>query len=83
MRILFAVAILAFLTGASLGQPKQETKTPAQLEGEKAAERAYQRSLGNIPDKVQTDPWGAVRSPDAPKTSPGHQRKAGADMRQR
>ena len=41
-------------------------KTPAEIAAEKDAERAYRRSLGNIPEQQKTDPWGTVRSDSAP-----------------
>jgi hypothetical protein len=63
------------LNGAAFAQsvPKygetDKEKTPSDIEAEKAAEKAYSRSLGNIPNKGPGDPWGAVRSPDTPKTA--------------
>ncbi len=47
---------------------KDKEKTPSQIEADKEAERAYKRSLGNIPNQGPGDPWGAVRANDAPKT---------------
>jgi len=44
-------------------------KSQGEIEADKRAERAYKRSLGNIPNQGPTDPWGAVRTNDAPKTS--------------
>jgi hypothetical protein len=86
MRVFRAAMAIAFLVAclvASLGgsgyaqqapmpkygdEPKE--KSPQEKEADKAAERAYQRSLGNIPDHGPTDPWGTVRSNnDAPKAS--------------
>jgi hypothetical protein len=46
---------------------KDTEKTTTEKAAEKEAERAYQRSLGNIPAQKSTDPWGIVRSDDAPK----------------
>jgi hypothetical protein len=46
---------------------KDKEKTATEMAAEKEAERAYQRSLGNIPTQKSTDPWGTVRSDDAPK----------------
>ena len=78
MRVfLIAAALAAFLGGAAHAQrqsvprygEEDKAKSPAQIEADKAAERAYRHSLTNIPDKGPTDPWGAVRSNDAPKTS--------------
>jgi hypothetical protein len=45
---------------------KDKEKTATEKAAEKEAERAYQRSLGNIPAQKSTDPWGTVRSDDAP-----------------
>ena len=47
---------------------KDPDKTPQQKEADKAAERAYQRSLGNITDKGAVDPWGTARSLNEPKS---------------
>jgi hypothetical protein len=49
--------------------------TNAEKAAEKADARAYQKSLGNIPDQGPTDPWGAVRSTDAPKSSAAKPKK--------
>lgn len=78
MRVLVAATIVALLSGPAFAQSdhvqrygeKDKDKTPAQIEADKAAERAYRTSLGNIPDKSPTDPWGAIRTTDAPKTAP-------------
>ena len=74
MRIFGVVAVIAlFLAGPALGQkavPRYgETaadKSPSEIAAEKEAEKAYQRSLGNIPEQKSSDPWGAVRSDNAP-----------------
>jgi hypothetical protein len=77
MRIVLAALMALFVSGAAYAQQQQpvprygeedKAKSPAQIEADKAAERAYQRSLGAIPDKGASDPWGAVRT-DAPKSS--------------
>jgi hypothetical protein len=80
MRVFLAVAITVSLVGPSLvslahaqnvpqyGEEDKE-KTQVQKDADKAAERAYQRSLGSIPEKGSNDPWGTVRSNDAPKNS--------------
>jgi hypothetical protein len=75
MRVFAAAAIIVFLAGPAYAQsqsiPKygdtDKEKTPQQIESEREAERAYKRSLGNIPDQGPTDPWGNVRSDSAPK----------------
>ena len=73
--VLVAVTILA-LSGTAFAQqavPRygegDKDKTPSDIATEKANEKAYRRSLGNIPDKGPSDPWGVVRSPDTPKTT--------------
>lgn len=75
MRVVLVAATILALSGTALAQavPKygeiDKDKTPSDIAAAKAAEKAYNRSLGNIPDKGPGDPWGAVRSPDAPKTT--------------
>ena len=46
-------------------QPKD--KTEAQKADDARAARAYQRSLGNVPDQKAVDPWGAARGDEASK----------------
>ncbi|MBB5046385.1 hypothetical protein HNR60_001130 [Rhodopseudomonas rhenobacensis] len=74
MRIFYAIAMIALLAGPAAAQqtvPKygepDPDKTPAQIEADKRAERAYQKALGNVPAGAPTDPWGNVRSDAAPK----------------
>ena len=75
MRILCAAAVMALLVGPAYAQQQpvprygepDKDKTRQQIEDEKAAERAYKRSLGNVPDKGPVDPWGNLRSDSAPK----------------
>jgi hypothetical protein len=77
MRILLAAAMIVALAWPAYGQQKQTPqpapggppKTQKEIEEEKAADRAYQKSLGNIPDQPPADPWGGARSTDAPKTA--------------
>jgi hypothetical protein len=46
------------------------SKTPEEIEADKARDKAYKDSLKKIPDaKTSNDPWGNVRS-DAPKAAP-------------
>ena len=72
-RILGAVAGLALLAGPALAQKgparygeEDKPKTPAEIAAEKEAEKAYQRSLGNIPQQQKSDPWGTMRGDSAP-----------------
>jgi hypothetical protein len=45
------------------------SKTPDELEAEQQRNQAYKESLRKIPDaKGSNDPWGGVRTADAPKT---------------
>jgi hypothetical protein len=84
MRLIGAVAILAVLAGPvyaqtapvqKYGDPDKE-KTSAEIEAEKQAERAYKRSLSNVPDAGgATDPWGGVRSEGAAKPAPAKRAK--------
>jgi hypothetical protein len=77
MKVFHAAAVVALLAGPAYAQtpsiPKygevDKDKTPHQKEAERDAERAYQRSLGNIPEKGTADPWGNVRSDSTPKTA--------------
>jgi hypothetical protein len=63
-RILGATCVIASLAGPARGEDRP--KTPTEITAEKDAEKAYQRSLGNIPERKSTDPWGSMRSDSAP-----------------
>jgi hypothetical protein len=77
MRVFAAAAVIASIVGSgcayaqSPSVPKygeeEKAKSPSQIEADKAAQKAYERSLGNIPDKGTADPWGNVRSDSSPK----------------
>ena len=77
MRIFCAVAIFAILAGPAFAQEAEKPvqrygetaapKTPQEIEAGKAADKAYKRALGNIPDQGPVDPWGSTRSTNAPK----------------
>ena len=76
-RTLGVVAIVA-LASPALAQKgparygeEDKAKTPAEVAAEKEAERAYRRSLGNIPEQQKSDPWGTMRGNDsaAPKAA--------------
>ncbi|MBR1232123.1 hypothetical protein [Bradyrhizobium sp. AUGA SZCCT0182] len=73
MRMIGIVAVMVLLAGPALaqqapvqqyGEPDKE-KSPSEIAAAKEAERAYKRSLGNIPEQKSTDPWGTVRSDNA------------------
>jgi len=77
MRVVTAAVIVACLCGPAFGQAPQQPmpqageqdkeKTPGQKETEREAERAYRRSLGNIPEQKVNDPWGTVRGDNSAK----------------
>ena len=77
MRAFLALVIMAALVSPVFAQDdhvqrygeQEKEKSDTQKAAEKADQRAYQKSLGNIPDQGPTDPWGAVRSNDAPKSA--------------
>jgi hypothetical protein len=74
MRVVAIAVIAAFLAGPALAQQKkvlpygemEKDKTPEEKQADRDAEKAYQRSLGNIPAQKPVDPWGNVRG-DTPK----------------
>ncbi|MGY2906371.1 hypothetical protein [Bradyrhizobium sp. URHC0002] len=72
-RILSAVAVIALLAGPAAAQKgpakygEEDTpKTATEKAAEKEAEKAYHRSLGNIPEQKSTDPWGTMRGDSTP-----------------
>lgn len=77
MKILRAAAVVAVLAGPAYAQgpninlmPELASKTPEQKEQEAIRDKAYKESLKKIPEaKGASDPWGAVRSGDAPKSA--------------
>jgi hypothetical protein len=77
MKLLRVAAVMALMIGPAYAQmPNMNLlqdgpgKTQDEIDAEQAREKAYQDTLKKIPDaKVSNDPWGAVRSSDAPKSS--------------
>jgi hypothetical protein len=83
MRVFRLAAVFAMLAGPAMPaspayaqtpninlMPELQSKTPEEKEAEAARDKAYKESLRKIPDaKTSSDPWGAVRSTDAPKSS--------------
>ncbi|GAC1338577.1 MAG: hypothetical protein NVS4B4_10430 [Bradyrhizobium sp.] len=78
MKVFHAAAVVALLAGPAYAQTEpvprygelDKDKTPQQKAAERDTERAYQRSLSNIPAKGGiADPWGTVRSDSTPKTA--------------
>jgi hypothetical protein len=50
--------------------PELQSKTPEEKEQDAIKDKAYKESLKKIPDaKASSDPWGAVRSNETPKTA--------------
>lgn len=71
-----AVALLAGPAAAQMSTPninlipELQSKTPEEKEADAIKEKAYKESLRKIPDaKASNDPWGNVRSNEAPKTA--------------
>ena len=77
MRMLSAVAVMVLLTAPAYAQtpninliPELQSKSPEEKEAEAARDKAYKDSLRKIPNaKTSSDPWGTVRSTDAPKAA--------------
>ena len=73
MRVVLTAAVIALLAGSAYAQQVPQygdtgkPKSPQEIQAERDTEKAYKRSLGNIPDQGPTDPWGNVRSDSAPK----------------
>jgi hypothetical protein len=75
-RIAAALALLTAPAYAQMSTPNinllqdAPSKTPEEQEREAEQQKAYKESLKKIPDaKSASDPWGTVRSGDAPKAS--------------
>ena len=77
MRILSAAAVMVLLTASAYAQtpnvnliPELQSKSPEEKEQDAIKDKAYRESLRKIPDaKASTDPWGTVRSNEAPKAA--------------
>jgi hypothetical protein len=82
MRIFRAAALIALPAAALLAAPATAqtpninlipeiaSKTPEEKEADAIKEKAYRDSLRKIPDaKTSNDPWGTVRSTEAPKAA--------------
>src|ERR1700743_324336 len=72
MRVFCAALIIASLTGAAYAQEdnhiqrygeKDKEKSQTEINQDKAAARAYQNSLNNIPDAGSVDPGDDARRP--------------------
>jgi hypothetical protein len=77
MKILSAAAVIVLLTAPAYAQtpninliPELQSKSPEEKEQEAIRDKAYKESLRKIPDaKTSSDPWGTVRSNEAPKAA--------------
>lgn len=77
MRVFSVAAIIMLLASPAFAQippvnllQDKPSKTQEEKDAEAVRDKAYQESLKKIPDgKPAADPWGAVRSTDAPKAS--------------
>src|ERR1700690_2053903 len=75
MRILSVAAVIMLLASPAFAQlppmnllADRPSKTQDEKDAEAARDKAYQDTLKKIPDgKPPADPWGNVRSTDAPK----------------
>ena len=87
MRMLSAAAVVVLLTAPAYAQapninliPEMRSQSPEEKEQEAARDKAYKDSLRKIPDsKGSSDPWGTVRSTEAPKAAaPAKKSKTGS-----
>lgn len=84
MRMLSAAVMVVLLTAPAYAQapninlmPEFQSKSPEEKEQEALREKAYKESLRKIPDaKASSDPWGTVRSTDAPKAAAASGKKS-------
>jgi hypothetical protein len=88
MRMLSAAAMVVLLMVPAHAQmtpninlmPEVQSKSPEEREQEAIRDKAYKDSLRKIPDaKTSSDPWGTVRSTEAPKAAaPAKKNKTGS-----
>lgn len=77
MRIISVAAMAVLLATPAVAQtpninlmPDLQSKTTEEKEQDAIKDKAYRESLKKIPDaKASADPWGTVRSNEAPKTA--------------
>jgi hypothetical protein len=89
MKFFRAAALLALLAGPAYGQApamnlipsETKSRSPEEIEQDKATDKAYRDSLRKIPDAKLNDPWGNVRGADTRKTAaqPKARAKSGAN----
>ncbi len=86
MKMLWAAAFATVLASSALAQSQpvprygetDKERSPSEIEAERQTEKAYRNSLGNIPNKGPSDPWGQARSVNAAKESPKGPAKSNA-----
>jgi hypothetical protein len=90
MRAICAAVMIALVAAPAFAQEKSipkygdlaKDKSPQEKAAEREAERAYNKSLGNIPNQGSVDPWGSVRSENRPKAvakdAPAKRARAGS-----
>ncbi|MEH2502604.1 hypothetical protein V1290_001415 [Bradyrhizobium sp. AZCC 1578] len=88
MRMLSAAVMVVLLMVPAHAQmtpninlmPELQSKSPEEREQDAIKEKAYKDSLRKIPDaKTSSDPWGTVRSTEAPKAAaPAKKNKTGS-----
>ena len=84
MKIFRLAAVFAMLVSPAYAQtpninliPELQSKSPEEREQEAIKDKAYKDSLRKIPDaKASSDPWGTVRSNDAPKAAAAPAKKS-------
>lgn len=68
--MLLASPAVAQIPKLNLLQDNKPAKTQDEKDAEAAQQKAYKESLKKIPDAKQpSDPWGSVRSTDAPSSA--------------
>jgi hypothetical protein len=88
MKVFRIALAIVLLTGSAAAQqlpnlnliPELPSKTPEEKAADAERDKAYKESLKKIPDaKASSDPWGAVRTGDAPKApAPAKRTKTGS-----
>jgi hypothetical protein len=82
--MLSAAAVVMLLTAPAYAQspninliPELTSRSAEEKEADAIKEKAYKDSLRKIPDaKASSDPWGTVRSTDAPKAAAAPAKKS-------
>jgi hypothetical protein len=83
MKTFYVAMMLTLLAGSAYAQTPSinlysgdKVRTPEEREKDKAVNDAYKAQMSKIPDqKTSSDPWGTVRSADAPKAAPAARKK--------